>query len=766
MIKLINVSKIYNAKKKSIKALDLINCVLPNTGFVGVTGENGCGKTTLLNVVSTLDSDFEGEIFIDQYDVKKDLNIVRSKKVSYVFQENYFIDNLSILDNLKIVNSENEQIEERLKEFKLLEKEKSFSNTLSGGQKQRASVARGLLKPFDILLVDEPTCSMNEEMEMYVFKILKQLSKEKLVLLVSHNKTMLYSFCDIVIKLNEGRIENITRNSTSLDLKYIDNKIYFTNELNFKAIDNSIAKDIVEKYGEIIIRRDIDISNTPKLDYAIYNIEYSNVGYMDKISYNIMKKSIFKYFLKISFSFIFVISFLIFLFECVIDFKSFDSNEFIYSTLVSNQETFVNATISSSESDCKKFDISNLNLYSKKFENRIETVCKIENGKTFPFENDEFFNNNIQSINMSNFKEVNFLEGNIPKVYDSYVITDYIADACILKMNEYKTYEDIITKGIFIDGYIISISGIIDTDYEKYKMKFYNFENDDSINYNYNLSNVYGSIYYANNASISEERLGFAYISNGDFYADIEIDKVILDNKCVVNRSFAEFVAYDGSDNFPVKYENGYIYIDRVIDDEKQNPTMYLNDKYFSQFLSARIKNFDGINVKISSQASTDFLIDNLITFNCYSGTYMYKIINTINILGYLFLGIILFLIIIILLFILSFLKKIFKNSSRIYVFQSMFGYKKKYLLSAELCTISLILLSVCTLNLFFYFGLYFMMNNILSSLFSTKINMFLYSFSTVVISISLCIALVYLIYFVLYKIRINTNLITLINNK
>lgn len=766
MIKLINVSKIYNSKEKTVKALDLINCTLPNTGFIGVTGENGCGKTTFLNVISTIDNNFEGEIFIDHYDVKNDLSIIRSKKVSYVFQENFFIDNLSICDNLKIVNAENNQIEEKLKEFNILEKQNSFSNTLSGGQKQRVSVARGLLKSFDILLVDEPTCSMDEEMEMYVFKSLKQLSNEKLVLLVSHNKTMLYSFCDIIIKLNEGRIENITRNSTYLDLKYIDNKIYFTNDLNLKVIDNNIAKEIVEKYGEIIIRRNNDKSIIPKLDYEIYDIEYSNVGYMDKISYKIMKKSIFKYFMKISLSFVFIISFLLFLFECVIDFKAFDSNEFIYSTLISNQETFINANISSLNSDFEKFDISNFNLYSKKFENRIETVCEIENGKTFPFESDEFFNNNIQSINLSNFKGVNFLEGNIPKAYDSYVITDYIADACILKMNEYKTYGDIISKGIFIDGYILSISGIIDTDYEKYKIKFNNFGENDSVNFNCNLSNVYGSIYYANDENISKEKLGFAYISNGDFYADIESDNVILDNKCVVNRSFAELVAYDGFDNFPVKYENGYIYIDRVIDDENENPTMYLNNKYYSRFLSARINDFDCINVEISSQATVDFLVGNLITFNCYSGTYMYKIINTIKILGCLFLGLILFLFIVILLIVLSFFKKTFKNNNRIYVFQSMFGYKKKYLLSAELCAISLILLSVCNLNLLFYLLFYFILNNILSSLFSTKINIFLCSFSTILISIIFCIVLVYLIYFILCKIRNKTNLISLINDK
>ena len=124
MIKIVNVSKDYKVKSGLFRALSGINLELPNTGFVSLYGENGCGKTTLLNLISTLDTDYQGEILYNGKDIRTIASFYRRDIISSVLQENYFVDYLDVSDNIRIFSEDYDDatINEELSRYKVEEK--------------------------------------------------------------------------------------------------------------------------------------------------------------------------------------------------------------------------------------------------------------------------------------------------------------------------------------------------------------------------------------------------------------------------------------------------------------------------------------------------------------------------------------------------------------------------------------------------------------------------------------------------------------------
>lgn len=102
MIKVQSVSRIYPHKTNPVVALDKVSLNLPNTGFIALCGENGCGKSTLLNILATVDEDYEGQVYLNNLDISKHKEYIRNRLISYIFQENFFISNLTVGENLNI----------------------------------------------------------------------------------------------------------------------------------------------------------------------------------------------------------------------------------------------------------------------------------------------------------------------------------------------------------------------------------------------------------------------------------------------------------------------------------------------------------------------------------------------------------------------------------------------------------------------------------------------------------------------------------------
>lgn len=216
MIQLINISKNYKTKSGEVQALKGINLTLPDKGMVFILGKSGCGKTTLLNIIGGLDSITDGEVIVDDVSIKSykgsDYDEYRNKYIGFVFQEYKLIDNFNVEQNISLAlelqkePNKQEQVEKSLEEVGLQGYGKRHINELSGGQKRRVAIARAIIKNPSIVLADEPTGNLDSITAGEIFDILKKLSEERLVLVVSHDRESAESYGDRIIELRDGEV--------------------------------------------------------------------------------------------------------------------------------------------------------------------------------------------------------------------------------------------------------------------------------------------------------------------------------------------------------------------------------------------------------------------------------------------------------------------------------------------------------------------------------------------------------------------------------
>lgn len=216
MLELINVKKTYVTKAGDTVALNGINITFPDTGMVFITGKSGSGKTTLLNTIGGLDKIDEGEIIIDGNKFSEftplDYDSYRNTFVGFVFQEYNLLSEYTIEKNIKIADelqgkeTNDEELEKLLTTFDVNGFATRKTNQLSGGQKQRIAIARALIKNPKIIMADEPTGALDSASGIQVMDLLKELSKDKLVIVVSHEKDFAEKYADRIIRIVDGRI--------------------------------------------------------------------------------------------------------------------------------------------------------------------------------------------------------------------------------------------------------------------------------------------------------------------------------------------------------------------------------------------------------------------------------------------------------------------------------------------------------------------------------------------------------------------------------
>ena len=186
MIELKNVTKIYKSKKNlPTKVLDDVNLKVGNNGMIFIVGKSGSGKSTLLNLLGGLDSVTSGDIIIDNKKMSRfktsDYDSYRNNYVGFIFQDYNNLDELTVLENITL----NE--EEKTKEMDIYDLKNRKMNELSGGEKQRVAIARALFKDSKIILADEPTGNLDSKNAKNIMEILKKISNEKLVIVVTHD---------------------------------------------------------------------------------------------------------------------------------------------------------------------------------------------------------------------------------------------------------------------------------------------------------------------------------------------------------------------------------------------------------------------------------------------------------------------------------------------------------------------------------------------------------------------------------------------------
>ncbi len=199
-----------------VEALKGINVQFGENGMIFILGKSGCGKSTLLNLLGGLDYPTAGEIVIEGKSsaefTKLDYDNYRNTYVGFVFQEYNLLNEFTVRENVGLAlqlqgkKPNGEQIDVMLKKVGLELDEKRRPSELSGGQKQRVAIARALIKEPKIIFADEPTGALDSKTGNEILTLLKELSRDRLVIVVSHDEEFAYRFGDRVIEMADGQI--------------------------------------------------------------------------------------------------------------------------------------------------------------------------------------------------------------------------------------------------------------------------------------------------------------------------------------------------------------------------------------------------------------------------------------------------------------------------------------------------------------------------------------------------------------------------------
>ncbi len=315
MITIKNLNKTFKTNKLNV--INNTSLSLPDTGLITLLGESGSGKTTLLNVIGGLDRFNNGSISYDdstfnKYKMNK-IDKYRNNHISYIFQNYYLIEELSVYDNLlkaleiiHITDKEecDKRIVEALNAVKLYKYRKKRVDALSGGQRQRVAIARALIKKNKLIIADEPTGNLDSENSINIMNILKEISKNNLVLLVTHNKNLANYYSDYIYNISDGSIiEGYSPVKGSLNVD--DNNIYLgdlTKEVTeqndnlltvYNKQDNDLKIELICINGTYYINSNkpmkflsgsqFKIVDGKKEEYSNnnVNIEYSNSSFKD-----------------------------------------------------------------------------------------------------------------------------------------------------------------------------------------------------------------------------------------------------------------------------------------------------------------------------------------------------------------------------------------------------------------------------------------------------------------------------------------------------
>jgi putative ABC transport system permease protein len=238
MLKLKNITKVYNSGNEKLKALDNVEIMFRKSEFVSILGPSGCGKTTLLNIIGGLDRYTSGDLIINgkstKYFKDRDWDSYRNYSVGFVFQNYNLIGHQTVLSNVELAltisgvskKERKKRAIKALEEVGLKRQINKKPNQLSGGQMQRVAIARALVNNPDIILADEPTGALDTKTSIQVMEILKNISKDKLVIMVTHNPDLAQKYSSRIIKILDGKIiddSNILKEATKEE-KVHDNK--------------------------------------------------------------------------------------------------------------------------------------------------------------------------------------------------------------------------------------------------------------------------------------------------------------------------------------------------------------------------------------------------------------------------------------------------------------------------------------------------------------------------------------------------------------
>ena len=241
MIKLEKVNKYFNkGNANQIHVIDNTSMVLPDRGIVCLLGPSGCGKTTLLNCIGGLDKVNSGKIYIDKQLITRfssnKIDKIRNASIGYIFQNFNLLDDRTVFENVAIAlrmigikdqKTVTKRVNYCLEKVGIYQYRNKLANALSGGQRQRVAIARAIVKNPRIIIADEPTGNLDSANTLEIMNIIKTISRDRLVILVTHERRIAEFYSDHVAEMKDGKVIKAYSNDSSRYLDYqLENKIY------------------------------------------------------------------------------------------------------------------------------------------------------------------------------------------------------------------------------------------------------------------------------------------------------------------------------------------------------------------------------------------------------------------------------------------------------------------------------------------------------------------------------------------------------------
>lgn len=639
MIKINKVNKYFNRhRKNSNHVINNTSLVLEDTGLVALLGPSGSGKTTLLNAIGGLDKIDSGSIYIDDKKISSrcsgKVDKIRNLNIGYIFQDYKLVDSMSVYDNvalsLKTIGiKDKKEIDKRvtyvLECVGMYRYRKRPASMLSGGERQRVGIARAIVKNPHIIIADEPTGNLDSKNSLEIMNIIKKISEDRLVVLVTHEVGLAKFYASRIIEIEDGKIINDYKNEHNNNLDYtIDNNIYLKDIENAKTVkgvgvdiyrdkDTPLNIEIVLKGNNIFIKskdnrkievvdenssiefindhfktmekKDLEnikfdfnehLSNDKKLRYSsIFNpVTFISNGFKKVMDYSILKKL-----LLIGF---FLSGFFVLM-----------SASRMVANLTINDEDFVKVNKNYLSVKVNKYSLDDFNKYSSL--DGVDYILPGDSNVTFTLQVDDYYqtsqnsaaiSGSLSNINMINSD--NLVLGRMPENDNEIVI-----DAMIIRSNKKNSPETTMLGLIDNNSYLnrkvsinnmdkLTIVGIVDlgspsiyTNQSKFMNILYNYSNTyDSKPNDYQDYNL-----FKDKIEIKEGRLpenDYEVMVNISYKDEMKLNKEI--SKKINDHKLTVVGYYDSEESYSTMLVNPNMIKILVIQDGK-NLTIYSKDK-------------------------------------------------------------------------------------------------------------------------------------------------------------------------------------------
>ena len=264
MLRCENIIKDYPTSEEVVHALKGVSLSFRNNEFVSILGQSGCGKTTFLNIIGGLDHYTSGDLIINGKSTRnykdKDWDTYRNHKIGFVFQSYNLITHQSVLSNVELAltlsgvgkEERKKRAIEALTKVGLKDQIYKKPTQLSGGQMQRVAIARAIVNNPDIILADEPTGALDSSTSIQIMEILKEISKDKLVIMVTHNPELAQKYSSRIIRLSDGEVisdSNPYNEFEELNNSQIDKKT----SMSFKTALSLSLNNLMTKKARTIL---------------------------------------------------------------------------------------------------------------------------------------------------------------------------------------------------------------------------------------------------------------------------------------------------------------------------------------------------------------------------------------------------------------------------------------------------------------------------------------------------------------------------------